>query len=57
MVIDEKSKIFVSASMAKKLNWLIPNIQFTTFPKIANAQSMQALTTQTHTVQTNVAQP
>jgi thiamine biosynthesis lipoprotein len=47
MVIDEKSKIFVSASMAKKLNWLIPNIQFTTFPKIADAQAEQ----------TNVAQP
>ncbi|MDP1658982.1 MAG: FAD:protein FMN transferase [Methylotenera sp.] len=32
MVIDEKANIFVTKSMAKKLNWLTPNVKFTTIP-------------------------
>jgi len=30
MVIDDKADIFVSAQMLKKLNWLTPNVKFTT---------------------------
>ncbi|MGB2833054.1 MAG: FAD:protein FMN transferase [Methylotenera sp.] len=30
MVIDAQSNIFVTAHMAKKLNWLTPNVKFTT---------------------------
>lgn len=32
MVIDEKSNIFVSGKMTKKLNWVAPNVKFTTLP-------------------------
>lgn len=30
MVIDDKANIFVSKNMVKKLNWLSPNVKFTT---------------------------
>lgn len=32
MVIDDNANIFVSNNMAKKLNWLAPNVKFTTLP-------------------------
>ncbi len=32
MVIDDKARILVSKNMVNKLNWLTPNVQFTTLP-------------------------
>ena len=32
MAIDEKGNIFVSKPLVKKLNWLTPNVKFTTLP-------------------------
>jgi hypothetical protein len=32
MVIDDKSAIFVSKNMTKKLHWVDANVKFTTLP-------------------------